>query len=290
MGQRTALTLIQAERGQYKPVTKGRNRTLTIAAMSVASPLLRGLIQSIRGGQAIDLTVHYDVDRAFEALEDGVVDAAFYMSIDRLSQSTGLSQNANLDTGLSQNTDLRHNTVFRPDRAANVYLTTDKDLRVAESELWWATRGQTAKISELLWNELIQSRRSQWPDGTPFQLCLRQSPDQLESLWLYHRPQDRAALTQARQSGRWPIFNHEDELIEHLHRTPGAIALFTASNLRYRGAPLSQLHIDGARPVKGTIYIRVNNKGISSSTLDDLVRLVSTTDREIAVQEWGWLP
>ena len=224
--------------------------------MGVASPLIKGLLQSLRGGHAVDLNPHYNVDLAAEALEDAVVSAAVFLR--KQPRSDNLSP-------------------------------SDFELKVAESTLWWATRGQHEAISSEQWKSLLTGQTSHWPDGSPFVLCRRHAPDPLESLLRVYRPKDYEALERGQREGRWPSFESDEALISYLNVHPGAIALFAEGNLKYRGAPLRELKVIGVPEISVSLHFKWRPQSlVHSKTLSALYDLLKSDERQRAVEEWGW--
>jgi hypothetical protein len=230
------------------------NHTLSIPASviaipRVASPLVKGLFQQARSGQKLDFQISYDVDQALDALKDNLILAAFNITL--ATESSGLP--------------------------------------VGQSSLWWATRNHHFEITQEQWWALLTGTNTKLPDGTPFQLCLRQEPDLLEQLWIKSRPEDRLALTQARKSGRWPIFDNDQVLLDHLSSHPGAIALFAEGNLKLKGAPLTQLKITDIKSISILISLHINqNIDRLPSVFSQLIHTLKSRHRDVAVEEWGW--
>lgn len=228
-----------------------------LAVMRVAGPLLKGLLQSGREGRALDLEVHHQIDHALEALDDHIVDAAVFLG----------------DSSLGE-----------------IYTPRSEDIKLAESMLWWGTRGQQGPITLDQWRALISGEESTWPDGSPFILCRRASPDPLEELWISRYPKDRDRLEEGQRRGTWPSFESDEALISYLNAHPSAIALFAEGNLKYRGAPLRSLDLKGVSPLMVRLFLRTNGPSVEGSvTLKGLNSLLKSSERPRAVQEWGWL-
>lgn len=220
-----------------------------IATPRVASPLVKGLFQQARSGQKLGFQISYDVDQALDALKDGLIFAAFNVTL--ATEPTGLP--------------------------------------VGQSSLWWATRNHHLEITQKQWWALLTGTNTKFPDDTPFQLCLRQEPDLLEQLWMKSRPEDRQALTQARKSGKWPIFDNDQVLLDHLSSHPGAIALFAEGNLKLKGAPLTQLKMTNVEPTTIEISLHINQKTDRlPSVFSQLIHILKSRHRAVAVEEWGW--
>ena len=219
-----------------------------IAATRPTSALLKGLLQQVRQGERFDFRVSYHIDQALEAFQDQVILAA--LSTD--------------------------------------YSMPDQGQEIAQSELIWASSKKVVKLSEQEWSKFLGGQDIQWPDGTPFSLCFRQTPDPLEEIWLQHRPHDRDLIEKARKSGRWPIFETEQSLIDYLTSHKGALGLFVEANLKVKAVPLSKVYINEQAPVLVKAYLYLRQQRDLPSKLRDLRDLVISPDRLNVVQEWGW--
>ena len=236
-----------------------------VAASIVTSPLVKGLLQQARGGRALGFKIRYNVDHALSALQDQKVIAAFYL---------GHIHSLNTPKG-----SLIHHKL--------------KTIKVAKTDLWWASKQTIPELSQKQWRALVSQEESKLPNGKDFQLCLRAEPDNLEKLWSDLNPEDKDLLSQARQSGHWPVFNDEASLIEHLHQRPEAVALFTEGNLKLKGTPFTRVRFSTAKSTKVQAQLSifpVTKPKSSPHVLNTLLNTLNSAERQNAVQEWGWTP
>ena len=264
---------------------------LVIAATREASPLVKGVLHQLNGGDPWAFSLAFNVDDALRAARDQVTIGAFYLqrSAERRQSIVHHDQPHHIQS---------HTASQR--ESAQTY-----DHRVASSYLWWAHRGATSEVSQKTWVELISGQRARWPQGELFQLCLRVHPDPLEELWIQSYPTLADALKRARSSGRWPVFKDDEQLLSYVTAHAGSVALFSVGNLKLRGAPLSQVMIRGAPApqVMLSLYLRPFeslksiDRSLTQERLSDLnVHLqtlrsaLNDDERPNAVREWGWEP
>lgn len=236
-----------------------------VAASRVTSYLVKGLLQQARGGRDLGFKIRYNVDHALSALQDQKVIAAFY-----------LERVQSLKT--PQNSPIHHKL---------------KTIKVAKTNLWWASKQTIPELSQKQWRALVSQEEPKLPNGKDFQLCLRAEPDNLEKLWSDLNPEDKELLSQARQSGHWPVFNDETSLIEHLHQRPEAIALFTEGNLKLKGTPFTRVRFSKTKSTEVQAQLSmfpVTKSKLSHHVFNTLLNTLNSAERQNAVQEWGWNP
>lgn len=129
-----------------------------------------------------------------------------------------------------------------------------RHIEVARSEVWWATRGPLRRVSQAEWRAALAADSRGAPPA--LQPCFRAEPDPIEEAWRARNPSLAAPLSAARASGRWPIFDDERRLLEHLERTPEAVALVEVGRLRLYGLPLARLRVEGAREAAVSVWFR----------------------------------
>ena len=152
-------------------------------------------------------------------------------------------------------------------------------IAVASSELWWAARDTHITLSEERWLKVLRLE-----PNAPYQLCLRALPDPLELAWSAAHPQHALALTEARRSGRAPLFYDDQTLLRYLNEHPHAVALFDVARLRYYGAPLRALKRDPHVKVK--VWFRAQ-EGVKGA-LGSLKALFEAGAHRPWLQDLGW--
>jgi hypothetical protein len=217
-----------------------------IASTPEASPLSRQLLQVVWEGASAPIELIEGVDGALDALGDGVVDGVMLMESEAPSSTA---------------------------------------VRVATSELWWATRADERSITATEWSALLRGL----PTAPPRQLCLRALPDPLERAWIKRHPQDAPLLTALRRTGRALIFYDEEALLRHLLKRRDAIALFDAGRLRQFGAPLARLQIESAKEVTLHLWYLSSELGARrSEALSAWERLLRSQSHVPWLRDLGW--
>lgn len=233
-------------------------------------------MHQLRGGETWSFKLIQHVDDASRAVREGVALGAFFV------HSAGEDP-------------LKGGPLRRVDFHTGDGSLKPLVLRVATSSLWWA-RGDGVEVNTETWRALLSGEAERWPDGSLFQLCVRPHPDPLEEIWVTQYPALGALIRSGRRQGRWPIFHDEDKLIQHLVTHPGAVGLFSAGNLRLRGAPLSQVKVtelSDAHVVLSLILNWVVTQDPHDQLHVHLERLIHALDdreRVNLIQEWGWSP
>jgi len=204
---------------------RGAERPL-LGVSPEATPLVRHLLRVAWEGSPVPIKLIPELDGAREALRDQVISAAIFVSAEP---------------------------------------PHPKAIAIAQTPLWWVTRGDQRSLSQRAWRELLKasSKRAQpalrgglasESNAERTQLCLRALPDPLEEAWVALNPQQGALLKRAREEGRALIFYDDQLLLKHLARHPSAVALFDLGRLRLFGAPLAQVQIERQRSASVTIW------------------------------------
>ena len=226
---------------------------LRFASTALSSAVARRLLYVATEGSAPTISLVREIDRVDLALSDGLIDGGFQMS------------------------------VLPP---------TSHSIKVASSSIWWASRSGRAPLTAQALSALLTEPHSRWPNGDLFQLCLRPLSDPLAHAWRDHNTHlDSAlsvALNQALVSQRWPRFVNEAELLEHLERTPGAIALMEEGRLRLFGAKLKRVMIVGAHSTEIRTWFTASLTPTYSMT--PWLSFLKSNTRAEWVEEWGWDP